>query len=52
MKKVGIFLVQLSHKFLFVQDNAKTKILDPKARMQFTKKLFQATENTMLLPIP
>ena len=48
MKKVGIFLVQLSHQFLFVQEKGKTKtkILDPKARMQFTKKLFQAIENT------
>ena len=48
MKKVGIFLVQLFHQFLFVQEKAKTKtkILDSKARMQFTKKLFQAIENT------
>ena len=48
MKNVGIFLVQLSHQFLFVQEKGKTKtkILDPKARMQFTKKLFQAIENT------
>ena len=48
MKRVGTFLGQLSHQFLFVQEKAKTKtkILDSKARMQFTKKLFQAIENT------
>ena len=46
MKRVGTFLGQLSHQFLFVQEKGKTKILDSKARMQFTKKLFQAIENT------